>query len=51
MENKIREDVVAEVINKIEDVLDWYKGGGDGEWEGEYSIEECEEILKYFKGE
>jgi len=51
MKNKIREDVVDEIVNRLENVMDWYKGGGDGEWEGDYSLEEVNEIMKRFIGE
>lgn len=51
MNNKIREDVVDEIVNRLENVMDWYKGGGDGDWEGDYSLEEVNEIMKRFIGE
>jgi hypothetical protein len=50
MENKIREEVVGEVVSRLEDVMDWYKSGGDGEWKG-WSVEEDKEIMKRFLGE
>lgn len=51
MSNKIREDVVEEMVNRLEDVMDWYKSGGEGMWDGKYSLEEAEEIIKRFVGE
>lgn len=50
MKNKIREEVVEEVVNRLENVMDWYKGEGDGEWKG-WSVEEEKEIMKRFIGE
>jgi len=50
MKNKIREDVVDEIVNRLENVMDWYKSGGDGDWEGDYNLEEVNEIMKRFVG-
>ena len=47
---KIREDVVEEVYMRLENVMDWYKGGGDGEFSNDWSIEEEKEIMKRFLG-
>ena len=47
---KIREDVVEEVYMRLENVMDWYKGGGDGEFSDDWSIEEEKEIMKRFLG-
>jgi hypothetical protein len=47
---KIRKDVVEEVYMRLENVMDWYKGGGDGDWEGDYSVEEVKEIENMFLG-
>ena len=51
MKNKIkmREDVIEEVVMKLENVMDWYKEGGDGEWKG-WGVKEVEEIIKRFVG-
>jgi|LauGreDrversion4_2_1035121.scaffolds.fasta_scaffold6666213_1 hypothetical protein len=49
MNNNIREDVINEVVNRLEDVMDWYKSGGDGDWKG-WSVEEDNEIMKRFLG-
>jgi uncharacterized protein (DUF4415 family) len=46
----IREDVVEEVYMKLEDVMDWYKSGGDGEWKGKWNEIEMREIIKRFLG-
>ena len=50
MKNKIREKVVEEIVDRLENVMDWYKSGGDGEWKG-WSVEEEKEIMKRFIGE
>ena len=52
MKNKIkmREEVIEEVVMKLENVMDWYKGNGDGVWRGGWSIKEVEEIIKRFVG-
>ena len=42
MKNKIREKVVEEIVDRLENVMDWYKGGGDGDWKG-WSVEEEKE--------
>ena len=47
---KIRKDVVEEVYMRLENVMDWYKGGGDGDWEGDYSVEEMQLIMDNFIG-
>ena len=30
--------------------MDWYTGGGDGDWEGDYSVEEIRVIMDNFIG-
>ena len=50
MNNNIREDVINEVVNGLENLMDYYKNGGDGDWGGEWSIEEENEIRKRFLG-
>ena len=50
VKNKIREEVVEEMVDRLENVMDWYKSGGDGEWKG-WSVEEEKEIMKRFNGE
>jgi hypothetical protein len=47
---KIREDVVEEVYMRLENVMDWYKEGGDGEFNNNWSVEEEKEIIKRFLG-
>ena len=47
---KVRDEVVEEVYMRLENVMDWYKGGGDGEFSDDWSVEEVEEIMKMFLG-
>ena len=47
---KIREDVVEEVYMRLENVMDWYKEGGGGEFSDDWSVEEEKEIMKRFLG-
>jgi hypothetical protein len=47
---KIREDVVEEVYMRLENVMDWYKSGGDGEFSNNWNIKEEKEIIKKFLG-
>ena len=47
---KIRKDVVEEVYMRLENVMDWYKEGGDGEFSNDWSVEEVEKIMKMFLG-
>ena len=50
MKIKMREEVIEEIVSRLENVMDWYKSGGDGEWKG-WSVKEEKEIMKRFNGE
>jgi hypothetical protein len=47
---KVRNEVVEEVYMRLENVMDWYKEGGDGEFSNDWSVEEVEKIMKMFLG-